>query len=147
MISRSTSKVGRNCTALFWQDKWRHCCTFVNYFCIINYFLLLGLKWLVILFTPMLQLGHYQKRKYTTQTNTCVCSKYPKENCLLFKTKMPARVWVLPACIITSPTDEHDTVASASFLAELSVSSPQKLFIFIIKKNIFWIKVSKKYLI
>ena len=33
---------------------------------------------------------------------------------------------------------------SASFLAELSVSSPRKIFIFIIKKYIFWIKVSKK---
>ena len=33
---------------------------------------------------------------------------------------------------------------SASFLAEISVSSPRKLFIFIIKKYIFWIKVSKK---
>ena len=36
---------------------------------------------------------------------------------------------------------------SPSFLAELSVSSPQKISIFIIKKNIFWIKVSKKYFI
>ena len=34
--------------------------------------------------------------------------------------------------------------SSASFLAELSVSSPRKLLIFIISKNIFWIKVSKK---
>ena len=34
--------------------------------------------------------------------------------------------------------------SSASFSAELSVSSPRKLFIFIISKNIFWIKVSKK---
>ena len=36
---------------------------------------------------------------------------------------------------------------SASFLAEISVSSPRKLFIFIIYKNIFWLKVSKKYFI
>ena len=36
---------------------------------------------------------------------------------------------------------------SASFLAELSVRSPRKLFIFIIKKNIFWIKVSKNKII
>ena len=35
-------------------------------------------------------------------------------------------------------------VSSASFLAELSVSSPRKLFIFIIKKYIYRIKVSKK---
>ena len=33
---------------------------------------------------------------------------------------------------------------SASFLAELSVSSPRKLSILIIYKNIIWIKVSKK---
>ena len=33
---------------------------------------------------------------------------------------------------------------SASFLAEVSVRSPRKLFIFIILKNIFWIRVSKK---
>ena len=37
-------------------------------------------------------------------------------------------------------------VRSASFLAEISVTSPRKLFIFIIWKNIFWMKVSKKYL-
>ena len=37
--------------------------------------------------------------------------------------------------------------ASASFLAELSLRSPRKLIIFIIYKNIFWIKVSKKYFI
>ena len=36
--------------------------------------------------------------------------------------------------------------ASASFLAEISVSSSRKLFIFIIYKNIFRIKVSKKQL-
>ena len=35
---------------------------------------------------------------------------------------------------------------NASFLAELSVSSPRKIFIFIIKKYIFWIKVSKNIL-
>ena len=35
----------------------------------------------------------------------------------------------------------------ASFLAEISVSSPRIIFIFIIYKNIFWIKASKKYLI
>ena len=35
---------------------------------------------------------------------------------------------------------------SAFFLAETSVSSPRKLFIFIIQINIFWIKVSKKLL-
>ena len=33
---------------------------------------------------------------------------------------------------------------SASFLAEISVSSPQKSFISIIYNSIFWIKVSKK---
>ena len=33
---------------------------------------------------------------------------------------------------------------SASFLAEISVRPPRKIFIFIIPKNIFWIKVSKK---
>ena len=38
-------------------------------------------------------------------------------------------------------------LTSASFLAELSVSSPRKLFIFITWKNIFWMKVSKKYFI
>ena len=40
-----------------------------------------------------------------------------------------------------------DVVSSASFLAERSIRSPQKLFILIVWKNIFWIKVSKKYLI
>ena len=35
-------------------------------------------------------------------------------------------------------------LSSASFLAEISVKSPWKLFIFIIKKNNFWIKVPKK---
>ena len=34
--------------------------------------------------------------------------------------------------------------ASATFLAEISVNSPWKLVIFIIWKNLFWIKVSKK---
>ena len=38
------------------------------------------------------------------------------------------------------------TITSA-FLAEISVSSPRKIFIFIIWKNIFWIKVPKKYVI
>ena len=36
---------------------------------------------------------------------------------------------------------------SASFLAEISVRSPRKLFIFIIYKNLLCIKVSKKYFI
>ena len=48
--------------------------------------------------------------------------------------------------------DVHDISAetksmmltSASFLAEISVRSPQKLYIFFIYKNIFWLKVSKK---
>ena len=35
----------------------------------------------------------------------------------------------------------------ASFLAEISGRSPRKYFIFIICKNLFWIKVSKKYFI
>ena len=34
--------------------------------------------------------------------------------------------------------------SSASFLAEISVSSPRKIIIFIIYKNIFWMKVSKQ---
>ena len=38
-------------------------------------------------------------------------------------------------------------VSSASFLAELSVRSPRKLIVFIILKNIFWIKVSKNHFI
>ena len=33
---------------------------------------------------------------------------------------------------------------SASFLAEIPVRSPRKLFIFIICENVSWIKVSKK---
>ena len=33
---------------------------------------------------------------------------------------------------------------SGSFLSEISVRSPQLLFIFIIYKNIFWMKVSQK---
>ena len=33
---------------------------------------------------------------------------------------------------------------SGSFLAEISVSSPQKQIILIISKNVYWIKVSKK---
>ena len=36
---------------------------------------------------------------------------------------------------------------SAYFLAETSVRSPRKIIIFIIYKNIFWIKVSNKYFI
>ena len=36
---------------------------------------------------------------------------------------------------------------SASFLAEISARSPRKLFIFIIWKILFWIKVSNKYFI
>ena len=42
-----------------------------------------------------------------------------------------------PPCQFRSP------VTSASFLADISVSSPRKLFVFIIFKKI-WIKVSKK---
>ena len=34
---------------------------------------------------------------------------------------------------------------SASFLAEISVSSTRKLFIFVILKTLFWIKVSEIY--
>ena len=34
--------------------------------------------------------------------------------------------------------------SSGSFVAERPVESPQKLFIFVISKTIFWIKVSKK---
>ena len=37
-------------------------------------------------------------------------------------------------------------IGSASFLAEISVSSPWKLFIFITYTKLFWIKVSKKML-
>ena len=46
--------------------------------------------------------------------------------------------------LATTKTLVHTSV---SFLAELSVSSPQKLFIFIILKKKIWIKVSKKYFI
>ena len=35
-------------------------------------------------------------------------------------------------------------IPSASYLAEISVSSPRKLLVFIIQKCLFWIKVSKK---
>ena len=35
-------------------------------------------------------------------------------------------------------------LSSASLVAEISVSSPRKLFVFIILKTIFWIKVSRK---
>ena len=49
----------------------------------------------------------------------------------------PARIFIYMYC--------SATLYSASFLAEISVGSPQKLYIFIIYKNIFWIKVSKKY--
>ena len=35
-------------------------------------------------------------------------------------------------------------IISASFLAEISIRSPRKIFIFIIYKNVFWIKVSRK---
>ena len=38
-------------------------------------------------------------------------------------------------------------VCSASFFAEKSARSPRKLFIFVIYKNIFWMKVSKKHFI
>ena len=38
-------------------------------------------------------------------------------------------------------------VTSGSFLAEILVNSPWKSFIFIIYGNVFWIKVSKQYLI
>ena len=41
----------------------------------------------------------------------------------------------------------QNSSTSASLLAETSVRSPRKLFIFIIYKNIFRIKVSKKYFI
>ena len=51
------------------------------------------------------------------------------------------------AALLSSSAALFIVCCSASFLAELSVSSPQKLFIFIIYKNIFWIKVSKKYFI
>ena len=39
---------------------------------------------------------------------------------------------------------QEDFLGSASFLTETSVRSPRKLFIFIICKNVFRIKVSKK---
>ena len=47
--------------------------------------------------------------------------------------------------VVVSPVKLLRCDGSASFLAELSVRSPRKLVIFIIYKNIFWIKVSKKY--
>ena len=37
--------------------------------------------------------------------------------------------------------------ASGSFLAETSIRSPWKPFIFTIKKNLFWMKTSRKYII
>ena len=42
------------------------------------------------------------------------------------------------------PTFLPSMSSSASVLAKTSVRSPRKLFMFIILKNIFWIKVSKK---
>ena len=38
-------------------------------------------------------------------------------------------------------------VASVAVLAEILLRSPQKLFIFIIKKNVCWVKVSKNKII
>ena len=48
------------------------------------------------------------------------------------------RVWT--PCLLSDAFVD----GSASFLTEISVSSPWKLLIFSIYKNIFWIKVSKK---
>ena len=42
------------------------------------------------------------------------------------------------------PGATAQVLGSASYSAETSVRSPRKLLIFTIKKNIFWIKVSKK---
>ena len=41
----------------------------------------------------------------------------------------------------------HSILNSDSFLAEISVKSPRKSFIYIIYESIFWIKISKKCLI
>ena len=50
--------------------------------------------------------------------------------------------------ILNTSADKLQLVfASASFIAELSVRSPQKLFSFVSKNNILWIEVSKKHLI
>ena len=40
--------------------------------------------------------------------------------------------------------DLTEVTASVAVLAEISLRSPSKLFIFIIKKIVYWIKVSRK---
>ena len=52
-----------------------------------------------------------------------------------------------PSKFIHVHSKAHHMSPSASFLAEISVRSPRKLYIFMIYKNIFWIKVSKKHFI
>ena len=53
------------------------------------------------------------------------------------------RNWTLQLC----SKIKHAVASSASFQVEIYVTSPEKLFIFIIYKCILWINVSKKYLI
>ena len=52
-----------------------------------------------------------------------------------------------PAKVLTIWCFTFHVWYSASFLAEMSVRSAQKTFIFIIYENVSWIKVSKKHLI
>ena len=50
----------------------------------------------------------------------------------------------LRAATLTTWQRRTEVCASVSFLAETSVRSPQKVFVFIIYKNVFWVGISKK---
>ena len=43
--------------------------------------------------------------------------------------------------------EQHDQTISVAVLAEIQLRSPQIIFVFIIKKNVCWVKVSKNKII
>ena len=92
---------------------------------------------------PKHRLGHPEKYIFVLSNNIFSGSKYPKNILFYFENGSTG-------CKVHDGTQRmisprrHDNGTIDSFLAEVSVTSPRNLFIFIILKSIFWIKVSEK---
>ena len=99
----------------------------------------------MLLCQPKNGLGCPERYLFSSSKRMSSGSKHPKIFIFFFKQKHCSQGFAAgPYSIYLR---QHWITSSASFLTEISVSSPRKLFIFIIFKNIFWIKVSKKYFI
>ena len=132
-------------------------------------------RWPVLPFEPEYRTGHPENYLFLLSKNTFTGSKHAKNKIFFFLKKSSPSLTVAMTILAVmiqavTKTDDARTIAlnnvattriqstscqrfrcwktsSTAFSAEISVSSPRKLFIFSIWNNILWIKVSKMYFI